>query len=324
MLIPQFWAESRARHRSRNRQITVRRFGWSDVCAEDAQVMADDRVREALDRLVAGEKLARREPKVPYNGAEGVPIREEIVQRLGPDIVTRNSYGALCLNTPDVLFVDVDSPDGPPLALFLVWFASAFAVTAGLMAVLGPDPWTLIGIVMFVIGVPVCRMIHAARMRIVGGPEGLMRRRVESFLESRPDWSLRLYRTPAGFRILAMHRTFAPDEPEVAEAFRELGADPQYARMCLNQKCFRARISPKPWRIGVGDHIKPRRGVWPIPAEALAAREEWIARYEEKSRGFAACRFLETLGSLVSASRTSAVCRLHDEAANAVGDLPIA
>ena len=30
---------------------------------------------EALQRLLTGEKLARREPKQPYNGADGLPIR---------------------------------------------------------------------------------------------------------------------------------------------------------------------------------------------------------------------------------------------------------
>ena len=31
MIVPQYWAEARTRHRDRNRQVTVRRFGWSDV-----------------------------------------------------------------------------------------------------------------------------------------------------------------------------------------------------------------------------------------------------------------------------------------------------
>src|SRR6185503_20645092 len=31
MIVPQYWAEARRRHRDIKRQITVRRFGWSDV-----------------------------------------------------------------------------------------------------------------------------------------------------------------------------------------------------------------------------------------------------------------------------------------------------
>ena len=37
-------------------------------------------------------------------GGIGLPIREEVLARNGDDVITRNSYGARCLNEPDVLF----------------------------------------------------------------------------------------------------------------------------------------------------------------------------------------------------------------------------
>jgi len=112
MIVPQYWAEGRRQTRQRKRQITVRRWGWSDASQEEAQAMADARAREAFAQVERGEKLHRLEPKVAYNGAEGVPIREEIISRHGETVITRNIYGALCLNTPNVLFVDVDFPQG--------------------------------------------------------------------------------------------------------------------------------------------------------------------------------------------------------------------
>src|SRR5688500_8191871 len=102
MIVPQYWAEGRVQHRAKGRQVTMRRFGWADTSQADAQAHADTRAQEALDRFLSGESLERREPKIPYNGADGVPIREEIVSRHGEAIITRNSYGARCLNTPNV------------------------------------------------------------------------------------------------------------------------------------------------------------------------------------------------------------------------------
>src|SRR5690349_7262445 len=102
MLIPRFWAEARARHRERTRQITIRRFGWSDASQDEAQAMAEARANEALQRAIRGEILIRREASVAYGGV-GLPIREEILEIVGRNVVTRNSYGARCLNTPDVL-----------------------------------------------------------------------------------------------------------------------------------------------------------------------------------------------------------------------------
>jgi len=36
MIVPQFWAEGRVRDRIAGHQVTIRRFGWSDVSQEDA------------------------------------------------------------------------------------------------------------------------------------------------------------------------------------------------------------------------------------------------------------------------------------------------
>lgn len=56
--------------------------------------------------------MPRRELRSNY-GTHGVPIREQIVERHDDMIITRNSYGALCLNTPDVLFADMDFEERP-------------------------------------------------------------------------------------------------------------------------------------------------------------------------------------------------------------------
>src|SRR5690242_6729365 len=108
MIVPRYWAEALKRHRDGGRQITVRRSGWSDESLAAAEAHAATRAEEALARLLAGEALPRIERKVPYNGAEGLPIREEIYAEHGGVVITRNSYGALCLNIENVLIADVD------------------------------------------------------------------------------------------------------------------------------------------------------------------------------------------------------------------------
>lgn len=325
MIVPQFWAESRMQQRVGPRQITVRRFGWSDTSPEDAQSHADGRAREAFDRIASGEKLPRREPKRAYNGAEGVPIREEIVGRHGETIVTRNVYGARCLNTPNVLFVDIDYAARAPELLtcgtaLLFCFASA-GLGAYYYSLLGAVVAAVAGVVL---GVVAAQGGHRLANALSGGPERRARRRLEQFLRSHPDWHLRVYRTPAGLRLLAMHRTFDPSEPAVGDCFRALGADPIYARMCTRQHCFRARVSPKPWRIGIAAHIRPRPGVWPIAPERMAERTRWIEAYEKAARHYAACQLVETLGSQANCPETIEVQQLHDELSRADTGFPIA
>jgi hypothetical protein len=318
MIVPEFWAEGRASHRADGKQATVRRFGWSDSSQEAAQAMADARAAEALARVLAGENLRRRDPRIAYNGAEGLPIREEIVARHGTAVVTRNSYGARCLNVPDVLFADIDfAPTTSPvfvIAAVVVAFAGSAlaAYFHGWTAALG----TLFGtaVAAWLVGF----VMAQARGRSPDAALARARRRIERFLATRPTWSLRVYRTPAGLRLLAMHRTFDPHDPEVRECFDALGVDKLYARMCANQRCFRARLTAKPWRIGLAEHLKPRPGVWPVGSEHLARRRQWVDTYESRATGFAACAYVETLGRGRVDADADRVRELHDELSNAM------
>lgn len=303
----------------------MRRLGWSDVSLADAQSNADARVKDALERVLSGEKLARTDPKIPYNGAAGVPIREEIISRHGETIVTRNSYGARCLNTPNVLFADVDFPDRTPIQ-FTLFYGGVLILLVAVIAWITQSPGTAIALSLFALLLVITtskaafRLIQAAR----GGAEQTARRRVVHFLASRPDWNLRLYRTPAGMRIAATHKLFSPSEPAVAEFFTALATDPIYATMCRNQQCFRARVSAKPWRMGIQMHLRPRPGVWPVSADRLPHRNAWIEDYEKAARAYSACSFIESLGSDVTHMDARPVIALHDQLCRATINLPIA
>jgi hypothetical protein len=326
MMVPQYWAEGRVRDRVDGHQVTIRRFGWSDVSQEDAQAQADERARETLARFIAGEtRLARRERKVPYNGAEGLPIREEIVGRHGDAVITRNSYGARCLNTPDVLFADMDYNTSPP-----DWVSCLVHVGAVITGIVVGWRMHSFWLGMLVGGSTIfftsAAVIASARM-IAGSPEGWerkARRRIEKFLERNPTWHVRLYRTPNGLRALAMHRTFNPQEPEVAEFFAGLKTDRIYVRMCQRQNCFRARVSPKPWRIGIAAHMKPRPGTWPVRPERMPERMAWVEAYERTAREYAACEFLEAIGRAAVDPKAEAVRRVHDELSKSGSRLPLA
>jgi hypothetical protein len=330
MIVPAYWAEARVQQRAGDRQVTVRRFGWSDAGQDDAQAMADARAAEAMQRIVSGEPMPKREltrePKVPYNGAAGVPIREEITGRQGSVVVTRNSYGARCLNVPDVLIADIDfvQPSTWKAGLVVLAVLALASIGAGL----AQGSWLFGGLLLSVSLVafsPIAGLLLRLRQRMRGGPEAMALHRVERFLAANPAWNLRTYRTPAGLRVIATHRTFDPADPEALKFFRAVAADPVYVRMCLNQRCFRARVTAKPWRIGIEDHLRPRPGVWPVDPLRLPVRTAWIEAYEAKAAAFAACRYVTTVGSGVTDPVVEAVIALHDDLSRAnTQGLPIA
>jgi hypothetical protein len=323
MIVPDFWAEGRVQQQVRSRQVTVRRFGWSDTSQADAQAAADARAAEAMARVVAGEDVRRRDHKRSYNGAEGLPIREEVLERHGNAVITRNVYGARCINVPDVLFADIDFETARP-ALPSVLRVVAVVVAAAIGGYVAAWIGAAIGAVAaFAIASMFVRSTAAA-----GGKEAAAeiaaRARIDRFVAAHPDWNLALYRTPAGFRLLALHRRFDPNEAAVKACFTALGVDRIYARMCENQHCFRARLSAKPWRIGMTGHLKPRPGIWPIRAEELPRRIEWVAEYERRAAAYAACRFVAQLGKGRIDHDADRIRVLHDRMSRATEDLPLA
>jgi hypothetical protein len=325
MIIPKFWAEGRVQHKEKGNQVTVRRLGWSQSSEAEAQANADTRAKEALQRILTGEDLSRFEKRVPYNGAEGVPICEEIVAEHGETIITRNSYGARCLNTPDVLFADIDFEAEPGKATSC-FFTLVLVIGAAFGSwKLGSVGWFIpLGLAGVVGGIYLANGLHKLHLKLNGGAEKMANDRINSFIAAHPDWRLRVYRTPAGLRVLAAHRNFAPNTPEVALLFNSLKVDPVYVKMCQRQQCFRARVSPKPWRIGVDSHMKPRSGRWPPRPEAVGPRREWIDAYEQKSAGFSACRFERETGKGIMNRDVDKVIALHDQLCRALSGLPIA
>ena len=326
MLIPYFWAECRLQNKSGKKQATVKRWGWSDVSQEDAQALADRRANEAMQRILSGEKLRRLEAKDSYGTADGVPIREEVVSRHGDNVITRNSYGSLCLNTPNVLFADVDAE----------WRGAVRMKTPGCIAIIllgiGVGVWQssfIKGAVFISLSLWLWSFINDRinrRRRPIA--EAKLREEnmaaIKAFSNKHPEWHLRIYETPAGYRLLAMHDVFDPQSETAKAALNELNTDQRFARLCALQACFRARISPKYWRMGYRPKESLPKSKWPFPAGHLSIRQKWIEGYDAIAPKFASCRFLERIGSQTVHPDAETVRILHDDLCRSNSSLPLA
>lgn len=313
MIVPEYWAEAKVTDKIAGSQITIKRFGWSDVSEEDAKLNAQQRANEVMVRARAGEKVRKVDHKLVYNGAEGLPIREEIVERHGNIVITRNTYGALCLNTPDVLFADIDFQNEPSSKLSVYLFLALLVTSAALGGWYAS--WMLfigLGLFSIIFAPTISYLVFKFRVKIGCGPEKVTKSTIEKFAARNPDCHLRVYRTPMGYRVLAMHKTYDPNGEDTVRFLKDLNSDPVYVQMCKNQHCFRARISPKPWRIGL-ERLGPRPGVWPIKKERMPARNRWVAHYTSQAKKFASCRFEGSYGSSLVDARAEFVRAIHDE-----------
>jgi hypothetical protein len=287
MNIPRYWSKGEAAAADRKgREMRFSCWRGSMSSLEEARQLAAEAARQIVDRVLRGE--------MPQHYAYcDAPLREEILQEIndlpGGDkvVVTRNASGAVVLNTSRVMFVDVDFP-APTVGdrlreLFRVLFRR-------------PGP------------------THEEKAKAV------VLDRVQSCLQDRQA-SFRVYATRAGMRLLATHDLFDPADAKTLALLESLGADPMYVRLCRAQQCFRARLTPKPWRCGCQDN-KTR-----FPREGAGQEERfkrWLADYEAAAGRFATCRYLRTVGGEAVHPATEEVIALHDKLTRAHESLQLA
>jgi hypothetical protein len=160
--------------------------------------------------------------------------------------------------------------------------------------------------------------------RLFGGGgsfESCVLAKVQRWIDAHPGWGWRVYRTRAGVRLLTTHQPVQPEDANCQKAFHEFGADWLYRKLCINQKCFRARLTPKPWRCGVD---KPRHR-WPWPdANAESAFQTWNQGYLAAAEQFATCRFLGQFGHATLEPTLEPLVAFHDEATHLQSGLPLA
>ena len=135
---------------------------------------------------------------------------------------------------------------------------------------------------------------------------------VRDWAQRNPQRSFRLYRTRAGLRLLFTDRLYSPISAETAQLLSDLGSDSLYRKLTERQECFRARLTPKPWRCGC--RRPPSRYPWD-DAEAERTYREWEREYQEKARGYSTCELVETMGEGISEGSVNAVVELHDRCA---------
>jgi hypothetical protein len=152
-------------------------------------------------------------------------------------------------------------------------------------------------------------------------PEERVLAQLRGALEHHGGATFRIYRTASGFRVMAVDRPFDPASPETQELMRCTRSDPAYARLCRSQKCFRARLTPKPWRCGVA---KPPGEFPRSEPEAAHAFAGWLREYEQASTRFATCRYLETIGNGRASGDARRLQELHDRVTRCEEPLPLA
>src|SRR5260370_29858202 len=236
MQLARFWSKSESvAETPAGKSVPFLCWRGSPHSMADANRLASEATERMAERIRKGEGFPQR---YAYPGRL---LREEILQEIQGThgeleaALTRNAYGAEVLNAARLLFIDVDLPKPSPLA------------QAGNL--LGRLAGALFG----------------SGSTAPADPEAAAHAKRRQWLETHPQWGIRVYRTRSGLRYLVTHALFEPGGAEAETAMQFLGCDPAYLQLCRSQKSFRARLTPKPWRCGAARPVG--RFPWQSPAE---------------------------------------------------------
>ena len=276
MRIPRFWQHDTVEGTDeRGHRHQAHGWGWSESSVEEAKSRANAAATRVLGWLL--NEGATDEPD-RYTYGTRLP-REEIVQEFSgdaPAYVSRNAYGALILNTENLMFLDVDFPPRP-----------------------NRQPW---GMIRRLLGRP---------------PESTRADTVLSVIRTTADnyrrLGIRVYRTHSGYRLMVTNERLSSDSTLAQELLRQFNSDPNYIRLCQAQQCFRARLTPKPWRCHLD--VPPVR--FPFDdANCESTYRQWEKDYSRGVNGYSTCHFVKTLGPEVILNEFSELVKLHDRLSN--------
>jgi len=230
---------------------------------------SNDSVEEAQQR--AKEKSEKIQRKIAgerhvFDRYEA-EIREEILQMIDDhSAITRNRYGAQVLNAENLMILDIDKPK-----------PAAGGGLGGLFKKKDTRP-----------------------------PKEQIFEMVRNLATTKyKDFDFRTYETYQGARVIVLGKGFDPRSGETKMMMDEFNCDPLYTTLCNKQGCFRARLTPKPYRM----KMRPYKVNFPRE-EVDTEFQHWLADYERESRNFSVCKFIEQVGM---SQAMSDVVRLHDE-----------
>jgi hypothetical protein len=256
---------------------------WGGSTESDADAKQAAKVK--LDRIQ--NHFLSCEPPDIYQYASG-PLQEQILEEQLNDqgevyaALSRNRYGAVILNTQSLMIIDIDNE--PTAASFWESLKSMFVKPA-------TDPMS-----------ELVEKIH-------------------HWLQQYPDWGLRLYKTYKGFRLLITHEALSATSEITEKAFTFFDADPLYQKLCHSQDCFRARLTPKPWRC----EMAAPEVHFPFEDDTKAQLfNDWLLQYELRSSSYASCHLIDTFGNTEIASAFNALVDLHDTYCSADSNKPLA
>lgn len=285
MKVPRFWHREWVRVPSKydpNTTWSIPRWGWSETSDEEAEKMAAERCWQTKQRW---NSVSTHGEKDWYKANEYFvqPPREEIIQEIindegGIDGWVSRNRYGVLVLNTDVMLIMDIDRSETPLR----------KAVKGLWA-------TWFG-----------QRVQSEEEKLIAN------------LQSQTQDSFRLYRTYGGWRVIMLNRAVVGVNAEAISLMKKFPIDPFYLRLCERQKCYRARLTAKPWRVGV-----QRCGIdFPRNPRLEDYFTRWEAEYNAAATKFRICE--KIYGDEEPCERLKQLVSIHDGLSQVHTNLPLA
>jgi hypothetical protein len=291
--------------------LDISSWGYSDRSEAEAEKKAHERIGDIVNAF-------NRSPNDEDFYYPFRVVNEEILKTIGEEtsqqaIITRNKYHCQILNTAQLMFVDIDvdvSDIKPPSFLSKILLRTSQIIEENI------------------------RKEKERHEAVISRIEAFVRNQSNDF----DDIGLLVYRTFAGYRVIVSSRPLEPRGEDTHKIFDALGADPLYQSLCRTQNSFRARLTPKSWRMK--PEIIEKLSLYPLlrrrvtknmmekwsseDEEKLRIYDDWVETYERLHKGHSTCQFIKQVGHWKVDPSLAGLIQLHDEYTGAHTGLDLA
>ena len=266
MRIFKYWVQHSKELIIENKKQPSKVYGGSNISEDDA-------IKDAENKLINAQKIIDGE-LAPDDNYEA-DIVEEIIEIIDENnIITRNRYGALVLNSKKLMFIDIDEYTKSVVDIFF-------------------------------------RANYTTKQ--------LMLKKIEKIasMSKYSELGFRVYETFKGYRVMVCSKDFNPRSNESSFILNEFNSDYLYRMLCIKQNCYRARLTPKPYRI----KQKKTKVIYPDRTEEQQENLlNWIKEYNQKSELFSTCHLVKEFGKI----NAHKVIEYHDNIAGVKKRNPLA
>lgn len=285
MKIPRYWKKGEVTVKDEEgKEVKFACYGWSENNLAEAEERGKERAQKVAERYLQGDDR----DFYQYSDRQ---LREEILDEIKSTdgrvlaLITRNAYGCHVLNCAGAMFVDIDIP---------------------------PQSTGLVALIKSIFGVKNLTRSDKEKQSI---------EILRNLAKIDASFGARVYRTSAGLRYLLTHAVVNPSDQSTISAMESLGSDELYIKLCKAQDCFRARLTPKPWRCGLKQPVVR----YPWTDDGLKdAFLKWEGQYNESAEKYATCQLVEVVGNENMHPEIAPIVELHDRCTKVSVSLPLA